>query len=162
MNRTSNQIFMKHLLSILATLTLIAGFIFSGCDSPSSKMQDAETSVIEANRDLEMAKSEVEAELKMYRAENDERIMEYNRSINEIEQKIENEPDMDIKVRMEKKLAEFEATHDELEREMDNYKASGRDNWDNFKDSFSNRMDDLGNSLEDFFTTSGITAASGN
>ncbi len=153
---------MKHLLSTLASVTLIAGFIFSGCDSPSNKMQDAETSVIEANRDLEMAKSEVEAELKMYRADNDERIMEYNRTINEIKKKISNESDMEIKVKLEKKLAEYETTHRALEREMDNYKASGRDNWDNFKDSFSNRMDDLGNSLEDFFTTSGITATSGN
>lgn len=153
---------MKHLLSTLASVTLIAGFIFSGCDSPSNKMQDAETSVIEANRDLEMAKSEVEAELKMYRADNDERIMEYNRTINEIKKKISNESDMEIKVKLEKKLAEFEETHRELEREMDNYKASGRDNWDNFKDSFSNRMDDLGDSLDDFFTTTGITAASGN
>ncbi|PKD44332.1 hypothetical protein [Rhodohalobacter barkolensis] len=145
---------MNHSISILATLTLIAGFILSGCDSPSNKMQDAETSVIEANRDLEMAKSEVEAELKMYRAENDERIIEFNRTIGEIEQKIEKESDMDTKVRMEKNLAEYQTTHRELEREMDNYKASGRDNWDNFKDSFSSRMDNLGDSLDDFFTTS--------
>jgi maltose-binding protein MalE len=153
---------MKHSISILTTLTLIAGFILTACDSPSNKMQDAETSVIEADRDLEMAKSEVEAELMVYRSKNDERIMEYNRTIGEIKKKIENESDMDIKVRMEEKLSEHEATHRNLEREMDNYKASGRDNWDNFKDSFSNRMDDLGDSLDDFFTTSGTTATSGN
>jgi hypothetical protein len=149
---------MKHSISILTTLTLIAGFILTACDSPSNKMQDAETSVIEADRDLEMAKSEVEAELMVYRSKNDERIMEYNRTIGEIKMKIENESDMDIKVRMEEKLSEHEATHRNLEREMDNYKASGRDNWDNFKDSFSSRMDDLGDSLDDFFTTSGITS----
>lgn len=149
---------MKHSISILTTLTLIAGFILAGCDSPSIKMQEAENSGVETNGDLEMEKNEVEAELVVYRSKNDDRIKEYNRTISEIERKIDNESDMDIKVRMEKKLAEFEATHDELEREMDNYKASGRDNWDNFKDSFSNRMDDLGNSLDDFFTTSGITA----
>ncbi|PKD44328.1 hypothetical protein [Rhodohalobacter barkolensis] len=153
---------MKHSISLLATLTLIAGFILSGCDSPSNKMQDAETSVIEADRDLEIAKSEVEAELKMYRAENDERIMEYNRTIGEIKKKIENESDTDIKVKQVEKLAEYEATHRELEREMDNYKATGRENWDDFKDSFSSRMDDLENSLDDFFTTSGITSTTGN
>lgn len=153
---------MKHAIHILATLTLSAGFIMSGCDSSSNKMQDAETSVIEANRDLEMAISKVEAELGIYRAENGERIMEYNRTIAEIKRKIDNEPDMDVKVRLEKKLAEYQITHRELEREMDNYKATGRENWDDFKKSFSNRMDDLGDSLDDFFTTSGITAASGN
>ncbi|WP_372906209.1 hypothetical protein [Rhodohalobacter sp.] len=153
---------MKHPISILTTLTLIAGFILAGCDSPSIKMQESETSGVETNADLEMEKNEVEAELMVYRTKNDDRIKEYNRTINEIEKKIDNESDMDIKVRMEKKLAEFEATHDDLEREMDNYKASGKDNWDNFKDSFSSRMNDLGDSLDDFFTTSGITATSGN
>lgn len=153
---------MKHSISILTTLTLIAGFILAGCDNPSNKMQDAEISVIEADRDLEMAKSEVEAELKMYRTENDQRIMKYNRTIDEIKQKINNESDMDVKVRMEKNLAEHEVTHRELEREIDNYKSSGRENWDNFKDSFSSRMDDLEDSLDDFFTTTGNTGSSSN
>jgi basic membrane lipoprotein Med (substrate-binding protein (PBP1-ABC) superfamily) len=151
---------MKHSISLLAILSLIAGIILSGCETPSNKMQDAETSVIEANRDLEIAKSEVEAEIKMYRAKNDERIMEFNRTIGEIKKKLENESDTDVKDRVEEKLAEYEATHRELEREMDNYKATGRENWDDFKDSFSSRMNDLGDSLDDFFTTSGITDTS--
>jgi hypothetical protein len=72
---------MKYSIGILTTVTLIAAFVLSGCDSPSNKMENAETSVIEANRDLEIAKSEVEAELRIYRAENANRIMEYNRTI---------------------------------------------------------------------------------
>lgn len=148
---------MKYPIGILTTVILVAAFALSGCDSPSNKMEDAETSVIEANRDLEIATSEVEAELSIYRAEVSDRIMEFNRTISGIKQKIENESDMDVRVNLEKELNGLEVTHRELKREMDNYKASGRENWDDFKDSYSNRMDDLGDSLKDLFLNTSTT-----
>lgn len=152
---------MKYSIGILTTVTLFAAFVLSGCDSPSNKMEKAETSVIEANRDLEIATSEVEAELEMYRAENADRLIEFNRTISKIKQQIKNESDKEVRDRLETKLDGYEATQRELKREMANYKVSGRENWDVFKDSFSNRMDDLGNSLKDFFSTSS-TASSTN
>ena len=144
---------MKYSIGILTTVLLMATFMLSACDSSSKKMDEAETSVIEANRDLKIAKSEVEAELQIYRVKNADRIMEFNRTISEIKQKIENESDLDVKNKLGKKLDEYEETHRELKREINNYQASGRENWDDFKDSFSNRMDDLGNSLKNFFST---------
>lgn len=75
---------MKYALGILITVTLFAALILSGCDSPSNKMEDTESSVIEADRDLEITKNEVEAEVWTYRAENADRIKEYNLTINEI------------------------------------------------------------------------------
>lgn len=148
---------MKYLKRIITATTLITAFALTGCDSPSNKMDKAETSVIEANRDLEIAKSEVEAELAMYRAENSDRIMDFNRTISSIKQKINSESNNVVKASYESKLAGFEDTHRDLKREIDNYKASGRENWDDFKDSFSSRMDDLGNSLNDFFSTTNTT-----
>lgn len=148
---------MKYPIGILTSAILVAAFALSGCDSPSNKMEDAETSVIEANRDLEIATSEVEAELSIYRAEVSDRIMEFNRTISGIKQKIENESDMDVRVNLEKELNGLEVTHRELKREMDNYKASGRENWDDFKDSYSNRMDDLGDSLKDLYSNTNTT-----
>lgn len=150
---------MKYPIIILTAVTLIAAFILSGCDSPSNRMENAETSVIEADRDLEIAKSEVDAELRIYRAENEDRIVEFNRTISEIKQEIENESDAEVRAELEEKLDEVEASHLELKREMDNYIASGRDNWDEFKDSFSDRMDDLGDSLENFFLTPNTTTS---
>ncbi len=144
---------MKYSTGILTAVTLIAAFILSGCDSPSNRTQDSETSAIETDRNSEMAtNNEVEAELRTYRAEYDEKEMEFNRTISEIKQEIENEPDEEVRAELEEKLDEVEASHRELKREMDNYKASGRDDWDEFKDSFSDRMDDLGDSLENFFS----------
>lgn len=149
---------MKYSIGILTTVTLAAVFMLSACDSSSKKVDKAEAAVVEANQDLEIAKSEVEAELRIFRAKNSSRIMEYNRTISEIKQKIENESDMEVRKRLEEKLGEIEASHRALKREMNNYQASGTENWDDFKISFSNRMDDLGNSLEYFFSPKATTS----
>ncbi|WP_340105849.1 hypothetical protein [Rhodohalobacter sp. 8-1] len=148
---------MKQIPGILTTVTLCAAIFLTGCDSSSNKMDEAETAVIEANRDLEIATSEVVAELRIYREKNADRIMEYNRAISDIKKKINNESKSDIKARYETKLDGFEATHRDLKREMDNYEASGKENWDDFKVNFSNKMDDLGDSLNDFFAAANTT-----
>jgi predicted nucleic acid-binding Zn-ribbon protein len=145
---------MKYSIVMLTTITLIGAFVLSGCDRPSDKVERAETSVIEAERDLEVAKTEVEADVRKYRAENSDRIAEYNRKIDEIKQRINNETDMEARARYQTRLERHEATHRDLKREMDNYNVSGRENWDSFKNSFSDRMDDLGDSLNDFFSNS--------
>jgi len=144
---------MKYLIGILTIATLTASFALSGCNSSSEKMDAAELAVIEANRDYEIAKSKVEAELVIYRAKNADRIMEYNRSIAEIKQKINNESDRSVRNSLETKLDGYEETHRQLKREIDNYKASGKESWDAFEDSFSSRMDELGTALENFFAS---------
>ncbi|MFO7847525.1 MAG: hypothetical protein R6V27_13250 [Balneolaceae bacterium] len=151
---------MKHTAEILTTITLIAAFVLSGCDSQSNKMDETETSAIEANQEMENATNEVKAELSTYRAENSDRIMEYNRTISDIKKEIRNESDSDIRDGHEARLTGFETTHDDLKREIDNYKVSDSENWGDFKDSFSDRMDDLGDSLDDFFSTSATTTSS--
>ena len=156
---------MKHSTGILTAITLIAVLVFTGCDRPSNQsnqMENAETSVIESNRDLEIAKAEVEADYQKYKLENQNRMSEYNRTIDEIKQEIENESDTEVRARHENRLQEYEVKHRELNREMDNYRISGRESWNSFKDSFSNRMDNLGDSLDNFFSTSGTTTTSRN
>lgn len=150
---------MKYSIITVSIITLMAALVLSGCESPSNKMEKAETSVIEAERDLEIAKSEVEAELRIYRAEHENEVKEFNRTISDIKQKIENETDKDVKVKLEKQLDEYDESLTTLKREMDNYKASGRENWDDFKDNFSNRMDDLGDSLDNFFSPNATTSS---
>jgi len=110
--------------------------------------------VIESNRDMEIAKSEMEAELKIYRTENADLIMKHNKTISEIKQKINNESDPEVRARLETRLNEKEAKHRELKREIDNYRVSDNENWNNFKDSFSSKMDDFGDSLDNFFSSS--------
>ena len=143
---------MKYSIGILTMVTLTAAFILSGCDNKSNKVDRAETNVAQAEQDLENANRELDAELREFRTENAERIDEFNRKINEIEQKIENESDDEIRKDLKKKLDELEESYSDLKNEMNNYKAAGRDNWEEFKDSFANKMDDLGDSLDNFFS----------
>lgn len=148
---------MKQISAILTTVTLCAAIFLTGCDSSSNKMDEAETSVIEAAQDLEIAANEVIEEIRVYRLENSDRFKEFNRNTSEIERQIENESDEDVKNRLETKLEEHEKIQRELNRELDNFQVSESDNWDDFKDSFTNKMDDLGDSLNDFFAAANTT-----
>ena len=153
---------MKYSIGILTSVILSAAFVLTGCDTDrqSSQTESAETSVIEAERDLEITRAEVQAEYRIYKLENENRLQRYERTIEGIKEDINNESDRDERARLETKLNEKEAKHSELKREIDNFNPSGRENWDNFRDSFSDRMDDLGDSLDDFFSTSSGTRAS--
>lgn len=154
------QIPMKYLIGLLTTLTLSALLFLSGCDSPDNEMESAENSTVQENRDLEIASSDMETDLRTYRVENSDRFMEFDRTINEIEQEIENESDDEVREELEEKLEEVKENQNELKREMDNYEASGSENWDDFKDSFSDKMDDFGDSLDDFFSTENTNTSS--
>jgi len=150
---------MKHSIGILTTITLIAALVLSACDNRSDSMQDAETSVIESNRDMEIAKAEIEAEYRIYKLENENRLDRYNRTIEGLKEDIRNESDQEAKARLETRHNEKVRKHRELKRELDNYNVSGRENWNDFKDSFSSKMDDFGDSLDNFFSTSRTTSA---
>ena len=156
---------MKYSTGILTTITLIAALVLSGCDGQSNRdnrMENAETSVIESERDMQVARAEVEADYRIFKTENEDRLVENNRTIEEIKERINNETDSEIRERHEAKLQEYEVKQRELKREMDNYNVSGRENWNSFKNSFSNRMDDLGDSLDNFFSSSNTTTTSRN
>jgi hypothetical protein len=153
---------MSYSIKVLTIIMLAGVFVLSGCDQPSNRMERDETSVIEANRDMENAISDMHAELSTYRVETENRIVGYNQTMEEIKQKIVNETDLEVRQTLERKLSEIEDTRRELKLDIDNYRVSDRENWVDFKDSFSNRMDELGNSLENFFTTSGSTTTTTN
>jgi len=142
---------MKKSLIVIAATALLAVFITQGCDRASEDLQSAETSVIEAERDLEIAQSEIEADIGIYRQEMGDKIKVNNLAIADIKEKIQDE-EAEIKAAHEVRIASLEKTNSEMKRKMDNFRFTNRDNWDDFKDEFSNSMDDLGKSLNDFFS----------
>lgn len=149
---------MKYPVITFLSLIIIAASALSGCKTKTEKMELAETSVINAEKDLEIAKSEVEAELRIFRAKTEKQIEGFNQGIKEIKQKIDAETDTEIKANLNKKLKAIENSHRELQSEMDNFKVSERDNWEEFKDNFAEKMHDLGNTLANFFTPSTATS----
>ncbi len=153
---------MKYSMKALAVVMLIAAFVLSGCDSRTDRMEEAEISAVESNRDLEIANSEMDAELQIFRIKHDGLMKENNRSIGQIKERIKNEADMEVRVRHEQKLAELEKENRDLKREIDNYKASEKEDWNDFKVSFNDKMNDLGESLKNFFSAGSTTTTSGN
>lgn len=147
---------------ILISIILAASVAVIGCDRPSNKMENAEVSVIEANRDRDIAKAEVDSELRVYRLDASNRMTEYNRKISEIRTELNKETDLKVRSEHEARLRAHEETHRELKREIDNYNASSRDNWDSFQTSFNDRLDDLGDSLNDFFSNRRTTSGTSN
>jgi len=142
---------MKKSIIAIATLTLLSVFSIQACDRASNDMERAETDVIEAERDLDIAQTEIEADVQIYRQEMAGEFRDNNVEIAEIKDKIQHE-DADVKAANEVRIAEYERTNNDLQREIDNYSVSDRDNWDNFKDQFSSNMNDLSNSLDNFFS----------
>lgn len=142
---------MKKSIIAITTIALLSLFVTISCDRSSDNMERAETSVIEAERDLEIAKSEIEADIRIYRQEIANEIRENNTTIAEIKDKIQNE-EAEVKAAHEVRITELERTNRDLKRQIDNYRVTNRDNWDTFKEEFSSAMDNLGNSLDDFFS----------
>ncbi len=148
---------MKQSIFILTTFAIMFAFIAQSCDSSSNEMQRAETDVIEAERDLEIAQSEIEADVRIYRQEMASEIRENNLEIAEIKEQIQHE-EADVKAANEVRIAELERTNDSLKREIDNYSVTDRDNWNSFKDQFGSNMNDLSNSLDNFFSNTTTTS----
>lgn len=143
---------MKKSIFVITTITIMFALTALSCDSNPDRMERAETSVIEAERDVDIAQTEIESEIRIYRQEIANDIRENNMAIAEIKEKIETE-EGDIKETYETRIADLERNNDNLKRQIDNYRVTNRDHWNDFKQDFTNNMDDLGNSLDDFFTT---------
>lgn len=143
---------MKKSIFLITTISIIFAFVAQSCDSSPDRMDRSETSVIESERDTDMAQNEIESDIRMYRQEISNDIRENNMAIAEIKERIENE-EGEVKETYETRIEEIERDNDELKRQIDNYRVTNRDDWNEFKQDFSSSMSDLGNSLDDFFTT---------
>ena len=147
---------MKKSLFLITTMALSFAFFVQSCDRPD-QMERAQTDVIEAERDLSQAQTEVEADVRIYRQEVANDIRENNLAIADIKTRLQDE-DAETRAAHQTRIAELERKNNDLKRQMDNYSVTNRDHWENFKDQFSNNMDDLGNSLDDFFSRSTTTS----
>lgn len=143
---------MKYVLAKITTATLLAAFIVSGCDGQQnqSNVDRAQTTSIQAERDLEIAKTVAEAEYRIYKIENENRLERYERSIEQGKEAIRNETNPGVKARLQARLSEHERVHRNLHREINDFKTSSGENWEEFRENFSDRMDALSDSLGNF------------
>ncbi len=148
---------MKKLIFLFATIIIMFAFIAQSCDRSADKMERAQTELIEAERDVSIAQAEIEADVRIYRQEVTNDIRENNLAIADIKRKIQDE-DQESSAVHQIRIDDLERANNDLKQRIDNYSVTNRNSWDTFKENFSNSMDDLGNSLDNFFSRTGTTS----
>jgi hypothetical protein len=147
---------MKKTIFTLAITVFIVGTIFTGCVSPSQKLENAEDKVIDAKNAVLDARSELNqayqdsiTEFQQFKIEAENRIIANEKSIEELRVKIVSANE-ENKVLYQSKLAELQKRNSELKIKLLEYKADETDKWKKFKTEFKNDMDELGKAFSDF------------
>jgi len=117
------------------------------------KVEKAKDKVDQAQDDLDQANREYLAEVEKFKNGSNEQTVTNEQMIAELKARIAKEK-KDARVMYEKNIAELEKKNNELKESINNYKDEGKENWESFKDEFSNDMENLGTALKDFFRDS--------
>jgi chromosome segregation ATPase len=149
---------MKKILFILGTAcALIAGLIFTGCQTSTQKEEAAKEKVQDAKEDLKEVQKDVSEdankaasaeEWKIFRNETEIKISKNENRIAELKIKMK-KPGKILDPLYEKRIDVLEQRNRDLKAKMDAYEKNQSD-WESFKREFNHDMDDLGQSLENF------------
>ena len=139
---------MKKSILALAVFTFIASTSILSCNSPAEKVENAETDVVDANKDLDKANADYLAEVESYKKETAEKIAANEQSIKEFNARVADEK-KDARVEYKQKIAELEQKNTDMKKKLDDYKQDGKENWAKFKTEFNHDMDELGKAFKD-------------
>jgi hypothetical protein len=147
---------MKNSFLIIIAMALTSVLVIQGCDRNSTQ-QERETSVIETERDIDIARSELQAEIRIYRLEAENEFKENNQNIADIKLEIEKK-ESNTRAAHLVRVVELERTNQNMKRQLDNYNYTTQVHWNAFKKDFSSAMNDLESSLNSFFSTTTATS----
>ena len=140
---------------ILGTVFCL-GFIATGCQSSSEKLENANEKVAEAREDLQDAKEDANKvavqvanaeQWKEFRTETEIKIKNNEIRIGELRAKIK-KPGTAMDAEYAKRIDTLEQKNKELKDRMDNYETNQSD-WEAFKREFNHDMDELGQAMKD-------------
>ena len=133
---------MKKIILTLSAFMLAAGTLFTSCNTPSEKVENAEVNAQKANDELSTAKEEYAIEVAKYRKEIADKIEANEKSIAEFKLRTEYEK-KEAKADYQKKIQELEEKNTAMKTKMNDYKETGKDEWKNFKTEFEHDMNEL-------------------
>ena len=139
---------MKRSILALAACTLITGATIVSCQSSETKVENAKEDVIDAAKDLEQANQEYLAEIEIYRQEMMKEIEANDQAIADMESKAAKEG-KSADTKRKEKVAELKRENSEMRAKLQDYKADGKDAWENFKAEFNHDMKESGNAFKD-------------
>lgn len=149
---------MKTILFTLAIAMFVVGGLFTGCQSPTEKKQEAQEDLQEAREDLAEAQKEVSdsirraataEEYQAFKTEAEVKIKKNNERIAELRVK-HSKPGKALDEYYESRISALEKRNRELREELDSYDRS-RTDWEEFKREFNHDMNELGKAIEDLF-----------
>ena len=148
---------MKKTIFILAvTITLMAGTIFSSCQSSIQKQEAAQDKVQDARQDLNAAQKDASAaaqvvataeEWKTFKSESELKIRDNEIRITELNVKMKKPGEIFDEI-YEKKITNLEQQNKEMRARLVAYEKS-QSNWESFKREFNHDMDAIGQALKD-------------
>jgi hypothetical protein len=147
---------LKKIISTLAIAMLIAGTIFTGCQSSAGKEEAAQAKVKDAKQDLKEVQNEANAdaqkaataeEWKAFKSESEAKIKDHEIRIAELKAKMK-KPGKTFDALYEKRIDALEQKNRDLKIRMEAYEKSQSD-WESFKREFNHDMDELVQALKD-------------
>jgi len=148
---------MKKTIFILSvTITLMAGAIFTSCQSSIQKQEAARDKVKDARQDLNAAQKDANAaaqvvataeEWEAFRNDSELKIKANEIRITELNVKMKKPGEIFDEI-YEKKITNLEQQNREMRARLVAYEKS-QSNWESFKREFNHDMDEIGQALKD-------------
>jgi hypothetical protein len=136
----------KSVLTIITTGTILAA-IAVGCNSPTTKVENAKQDLKEAKQELSQEQKDSAADFTAFKKESEDRISGNEITIAAFKERMKTDKQQTKKAD-QKVIDELEQRNINMRKKMDEYKYEGKDNWETFKKEFGHDMDDLGQSLK--------------
>lgn len=136
----------KSALTIITAGTILAA-ITVGCNSPTTKVENAKQDLNEARLERSEEKRDSVADVAAFKKESEDRIAGNEITIAAFKERMKTDKQQTRKAD-QKVIDELEQRNINMRKKMDDYKYEGNDNWETFKKEFGHDMDDLGQSLK--------------
>lgn len=130
-------------------LVTILSITQAGCNSSTKKLENAQDNAAKANVELNKAETDYKEDMKAFKIENDNRIAENQKSIDDFKSRIKADK-KEATEEYRKKIADLESKNSDMKKKLEDYKEEGSEKWKTFKDEFSKDMGELGTALKDF------------
>ncbi|RPI65445.1 MAG: hypothetical protein EHM44_00520 [Ignavibacteriales bacterium] len=139
---------MKNKYFILAGSLLIAGLFFIGC---TDNRDNAKDNVEQANQDMIDAQVQFEKDWQQFKSNAELRINSNQQKIDDFKVAMRS-TSTKFKAKYENEVLTLEQKNIELKKKLNDFKYERKENWEEFKTTFNNDMDVVGNALNDIFS----------
>ena len=143
---------MKTKYFILTVMILITGLVQTGfCQNSGNDAKDKEDQYKPAHQSGMKEESGFDKEWKKFKVNADIQIDKNEKRIAEFKVKIKGAKE-DLKVQYNKDVVVLEQKNADLKKELREYKYESKSKWEEFKKGFNSKMNDVGNSIKNFFS----------